>query len=201
MQNRVTHEFPWVDTLFPIPNPPANMIRTNRLPLLRTLALFLILPLAACSDSTAPDDSAIEEVVGTYTLTALNFDPQGVLPDQDILAALGVNNAQLILTLNRSAQVVYRDPISDLFVTIPGSFQTTAEGVRLQWDADSAYRDFLLSQRMDFVFDAGTGTLTFDANAPDGVSRARLQTLVPEFQEEQLLDPTPGRLRITFTRS
>lgn len=177
------------------------MIRTNRWPLARTLAFLLILPLAACSDSTGPDDSAVEAVVGTYTLTALNFDPQGVLPDQDILSALGVNNAQLILTLNRSAQVAYRDPISDLFVTILGSFQTTAEGVRLQWNADSAYRDFLLSRGMDFVFNAGTGTLTFDGTAPDGVSRARLQTLVPEFQEEQLLDPTPGRLRITFTRS
>jgi hypothetical protein len=201
MKNRVTHEFPWVDAPISIPNPIANMNRTNRPSLVRTLALLLILPLAACSDSTSPDESAVEAVAGTYTLTALNFDPQGVLPDQDILAALGVNNAQLILTLNRSAQVVYRDPISQLFVTIPGSFQTTAEGVRLQWDANSAYRDFLLSQRMDFVFNAGTGTLTFDANAPDGVSRARLQTLIPEFQEEQLLDPTPGRLRITFTQS
>jgi hypothetical protein len=201
MKNRVTHEFSWVDTPLSIPNPNANMSRTNRPSLVRTLALFLILPLVACSDSTAPDDSAIEAVVGTYTLTQLNFDPQGVLPDKDILAALGVNNAQLILTLNRSAQVVYRDPISQLFVTIPGSFQTTADGVRLQWDANSAYREFFLSQSMDFVHNAASGTLTFDGTAPDGVSRARLQTLIPEFQEEQLLDPTPGRLRITFTRS
>ncbi len=165
-------------------------------------AALLLAPLTACSDSgTSPDESEVEAVAGTYALTTLRFDPQGVLPDQDLLEAVGTNNAQLILTINRAAQVVYRDPITQLFVTIPGSFQVTADGVRLQWDQNSAYREFLLSRSMDFTFDAGSGALRFDADAPDGVARARLVALVPEFQGEQLLDPTPGRLRVTFTKT
>jgi len=168
---------------------------------LLALGALVLAPLAACSDSTSPDESEVEAVAGTYALTTLRFDPQGVLPDQNLLAALGTDNAQLILTINRAAQVVYRDPLSQLFVTIPGDFQRTADGVRLQWNQDSAYREFFLSRSMDFTFDVGPGTFRFDGEAPDGVSRARLQALVPEFQGEQLLDPTPGRLRVTFTKS
>jgi hypothetical protein len=165
------------------------------------LALLLALPLAACSDSTSPDDGELEAVVGTYALTTLRFDPQGTLPDQDILAALGNSNTQLILTSDRAAQVVYRDPVTQLFVTIQGTFRTTSGGVRLEWASNSQYRQLLLSRTMNFTFNAGAGTLVFDAEAPDGVLRARLQALVPAFQGEQLLDPTPGRLQVTFTGS
>lgn len=177
------------------------MIRNRPWQLAGVLPLLIALPLSSCSDSTSPDVTEVAVVTGTYTLTSLRFDPQGTLPDQDILPVLGTDNVQLILTGNLAAQVVYRDPFTDLFVTVQGTFRPTAEGVRLEWPANSAYQEILLSRNMDFVFDAGTGTLAFDGNAPDGVNRARLQTLVPAFQEEQLLDPTPGRLRVTFTRN
>lgn len=170
----------------------------------RSAAVLLLtaLPLAACSDSTSPDGGEIEAVVGTYSLTTLRFDPQGTLPDQDIRATLGTTaNTQLILTSDRNAQVVYRDPITQLFVTIQGTFRTTGDGVRIEWASNAQYRQLLLSRTMTYTFNGVAGTLTFDADAPDGVQRARLQALVPAFQGEQLLDPTPGRLQVTFTRS
>ncbi len=178
-----------------------NLVHFRRPSAFLTLALVFLL--AACGDSdssTGPDLVEVEAVAGTYVLTDLQFDPQGTLPNQDLLDALGTNDVQLILTLNRSAQIVYRDPISDLVVTIAGNFQSTVDGIRLQWTPDSGFRDLLLSASMEFDFNSADGTLRFDASAPDGVPRARLQALVPAFQDEQLLDPTPGRLQVTFTR-
>lgn len=177
------------------------MIRFVRRRPAGAFSLLLALTLAACSDSSSPDGDGVEAVVGTYALTTLRFDPQGTLPDQNILPALGNSSAQLILTSDRAAQVVYRDPVSQLFVTIQGTFRTTSAGVRLEWASNSQYRQLLLSRVMEFNHNAAAGTLVFDAEAPDGVQRARLQQLVPAFQGEQLLDPTPGRLQVTFTRS
>lgn len=164
-------------------------------------ALLAILPLVACSDSTSTDVTDLDAVAGDYSLTVLRFDPQGSLTDQNILAALGVEEVQLTLTLDREAQIVYRDPGTQLIVTIPGSFRPTAEGIRMVLASNSQYRQLLLSRTMEYSFNAAAGTLVFDGEAPDGVSRARLQALVPAFQGEQLLDPTPGVLRVTFTPS
>ena len=132
-------------------------------------------------------------------LTVLRFDPQGTLPEQNILAALETDEIQLTLTLDREAQIVYRDPDTQLIVTIPGSFRPLAEGIRLEWASNSQYRQLFLSRTMEYSFNPASGTLVFDADAPDGVSRARLLELVPAFQGEQLLDPTPGALTVTFT--
>jgi hypothetical protein len=177
------------------------MTKTNRWKATAAAAILLALPIFACSDSSSPDVTDVDAVVGTYSLTVLRFDPQGTLPDQDILAVLEPDDVQLTLTSSRAAQLVYRDPATQLIVTIQGTFRATAEGIRLEWASNSQYRDLLLSRIMNFTFNAVAQTLVFDGEAPDGVSRARLQTLVQAFQGEQLLDPTPGRLRVTFTRS
>lgn len=176
-----------------------NMTRrwTSRLGRHSLLALFLLAP-AACGEDSTPTGIDLSLVVGSYDLTALRFDPQGSLPETDILSVLGQDNVQLILTSARSAQVVYQDPLSGLFTTIAGSFRTTETGVRLEFAQNAPYRQLLLSRRIDLTL-TGT-TLSFDAEAPDGVSRARLIELVPAFEGEQLLDPTPGRLVVTFTR-
>ncbi|MEX2531289.1 MAG: hypothetical protein WD960_10995 [Gemmatimonadota bacterium] len=178
------------------------MNRTSFRRLSAVLTLALLLPLAACDDSdpAGPDLVDVEAVAGTYLMTDLQFDPQGTLPNQELLDALGTTDVELILTLNRSAQIVYRDPVSDLVVTLPGNFQSTVDGIRLQWNSGSNFRDLLLSSSMEFEFDSSAGTLRFDDAAPNGVPRARLIALVPAFEEEQLLDPTPGRLQVTFTR-
>ncbi len=168
--------------------------------ILRTLLLApLFAALLACDDSPSePEGIDITLVAGTYDLTLLRFDPQGSLPDTDILPTLGQDNVQLILTTNRSAQIVYQDPITNLFTTIEGTFRTTEAGARIEFQSNAPYRQLLLSRRMDFVLN-GT-TLSFDAAAPDGVSRARLLELVPAFEGEQLLDPVPGTLRVTFSK-
>lgn len=172
-----------------------NPIRFLR-PLVLVPALLFTL---ACDDSPSePEGIDITLVAGTYDLSMLRFDPQGSLPDTDILPVLGQDNVQLILATNRTAQVVYQDPITSLFTTLEGSFRTTESGARIEFQSNAPYRQLLLSRRMEFTLN-GT-TLSFDAAAPDGVSRARLLELVPAFEGEQLLDPVPGTLRVSFTR-
>ncbi|NNF39618.1 MAG: hypothetical protein HKN71_13185 [Gemmatimonadetes bacterium] len=163
------------------------------------LLLSLLPVLAACGDSsTEPEGLDLALVVGTYDLTTLRFDPQGTLGDTDVFPVLGQDNVQLILTPSRTAQVVFQDPITALFTTLQASFRTTETGVRIEFSSNAPYRDLLLSRRMEYTL-SGT-SLSFDDLAPDGVQRARLLELVPAFEEEQLLDPTPGRLRVTFAR-
>lgn len=163
------------------------------------LALTLAVGASACGDSgTEPEGLDIDLVVGTYDLTTLRFDPQGSLPATDVLPTLGQDNVQLILAPGRTAQVVFQDPITDIFTTLAGTFRTTETGVRIDFAANAAYRELLFSRRMDF--DLAGSNLTFDADAPDGVQRERLLELVPAFEGEQLLDPTPGLLRVVFTR-
>lgn len=176
------------------------MIHNHRWKKLAATAFLAALTLVACSDSTSSDTTDLDALAGDYSLTVLRFDPQGSLPEQNILAALEMEEIQLTLTLDREAQIVYRDPGTQLIVTIPGSFRPTAEGIRMEWASSSQYRQLLLSRTMGYAFNDATGTLVFDGEAPDGVSRDRLLELVPAFQGEQLLDPTPGVLRVTFTR-
>ncbi len=167
-----------------------------------TLAALLLVPaVGACGDDspTEPPGLELSLVVGTYDLARLTFDPQGSLGNTNVFPALGQDNVQLILTESRTAQVVFQDPITSLFTTLPGTFRTTETGVRLDFASNAGYGQLLFSRRMEFVL-AGT-SLTFDAEAPDGVSRSRLVELVPAFDGEQLLDPTPGTLGVTFARA
>ncbi|MEK9500942.1 hypothetical protein WI372_08140 [Gemmatimonadota bacterium DH-20] len=166
----------------------------SRLAAVALVGLFAV----ACDDSpTEPTGLPLAEVIGSYGLTSLTFDPQGSLPEANVRTTLGANNVRLILAENRTAQVVYQDPVSGLFTTITASFQTTETGVRISFNSGSPYRQLLLSRQMEFVL--SNGTLTFGDESPDGVSRDRLIELVPAFEGEQLLDPTPGTLRVTFT--
>lgn len=170
--------------------------RISRIP-----AVVLLTGLAAaggCSDSpTEPAGLPLDQVVGSYALTTLAFDPQGSLPEANVRTTLGADNVRLILAENRSAQVVYQDPVSGLFTTITASFQTTETGVRVTFNSGSPYRQLLFSRQMEFVLSGAV--LTFGGESPDGVSRDRLIELVPAFDGEQLLDPTPGDLRVSFT--
>ncbi len=132
-------------------------------------------------------------------MTALSFDPQGSLPNTAILQTLG-ETPQLTLTSDNAAQILFRDPVTTLFITVNGTFRTTADGVRIDFNANSQYRQLLLSRRMEFVFNGVANTLTFAADSPDGVDRARLIALVPAWANEQLLSPVPGALTVRFTR-
>jgi hypothetical protein len=165
------------------------------------LLLPALLLFGACDDG-GPTEPRIDmsAVVGIYTMTQLSFDPQGSLPASDILIGLD-EPPTLELTTSGQAQVLVRDPVTSLVVTINGNYQTTTTGVRIDFPEASQFTKLLLSSRMDLTFNEQAGTLSFSGTAPDGVSRAQLVALVPSLADEQLLDPTPGVLAVRFTRT
>lgn len=172
-----------------------------RAPILFLSALFLLV--AGCgSSSTDPDALEPAAVAGTYALTTLTFDPQGVLPEMDVRSRIeSEHRPTLALTAQGAAQVVFLDPTTELTQTVNGTFSTSSTEVEITFAQNSDYPRFLLSRRMAFTHTAGPPTLTFQGPAPDGVSRQRLVELIPEWEGEQLLNPTPGDLRVVFTRS
>jgi hypothetical protein len=161
------------------------------------LGLVAILLIGCGGDSVGPPRA---EVAGTYLLTALAFDPQGSLPEVDILPRVTGAVPRLVLAPGGQAQLVFEHPTTGLITVANGTYTTPASGVRVDFGTDLGYRSVLLSRLM--TFDSGTGnTLTFAGPSPEGVSRQRLLELVPEYAGEQLLDPVPGQLTVRFTRS
>lgn len=180
-------------------NSNTGMAKGTAMRLAGLVVLLAVLVSACGKDSTGPVlDRAL--VTGSYNMTALAFDPQGSLAEVNVLAGLGAQ-PQLILSSTGSAQIVYQDPTTNLFTTIAGTFSTTENGARIQFSSNAPYATLLLSRRMDFVFDSLASTLTFDGAAPDGVNRARLIELAPQYANEQLLSPVPGNLRVIFKGS
>ncbi len=168
-------------------------------------AVLLSPVLAACGDSTGPT-VARADVEGVYTLSTLNFDPSGSLPQVDIRARMisqGVTPG-LNLASDNSAQLYFRDPSTGSFITVNGTYSTTADGARIVWNKDSSYTLFLVPRTLTLKYTpadssaSGEKTLSF-SGAVQEVSRDRLIQLVPEFQDEQLFDPVPGTLTMTFT--
>lgn len=154
----------------------------------------------ACGDDgSSVQNLNIEDLSGTYSLTVLAFDPQGALPEADLLPVLGVT-PELIVTASKTAQVVFQNPGSGLFTTIAATVRTTKTGLRVTFANGSGYADLLFAKVMEFDYPEATRTLIFDQEITEGVRRDRLRTLVPGWQNEQLLDPVPGRLRVTFQR-
>lgn len=163
-------------------------------------AIILAVVAAGCGGDSSGPVIDIQKVAGTYGLATLTFDPQGSLPESDIRAKLNTS-VQMILAGGAGAlQIVYQNPITNLFTTISGTYRTTSTGARLEFAANSGYPSLLLSRTMDFAFDSIAGTLSFSGSSPDGVSRQRLVQLVPELANEQLLDPVPGSLTVTFVK-
>jgi hypothetical protein len=139
------------------------------------------------------------DVAGTYALTELRFDPQGSLPDVDLLARLDLRDVVLVLAPGGDVELRWIDPASGLSGVVRGVYSTPVDGVRIHFDAQPVR--LALSSRMTFDHAPAAATIRFDGTAPDGVSRARLQELVPEWADEPLVDPVPGRLVVTFTRA
>lgn len=159
--------------------------------------LAMTLAFAACDDDGTEPEGL--EVSGTYNLTALSFDPQGSLAEVDLLARLEGGAPRLILTTNGIAQLVFEDPETSLVTTVTGSYTTPAGNVRVDFGTDVAAESILLPTEMTFTYDEVAGTLTIDGAATGGVDRLQLLVLVPEWQEEKLLDPVPGDLLVEFT--
>jgi hypothetical protein len=159
---------------------------------------LLVLAMAwACGGD--PAGPSRPEVAGTYVLQELRFDPQGVLPEMDLLPRLAVTNVELVLAPTGEAQLRYMDPGTGLFTVADGVFSTPTAGVRIHFQAAGPLDRLLLSPRMTYTYQDEPPVLTFDGPAPDGVSRQRLIELVPEWSGEQLQSPVPGNLVVVFT--
>jgi hypothetical protein len=161
--------------------------------------LALTMGLAACGDDSTGPTVDTQLVTGTWNLATLTFDPQGSLPEIDIRSRLNTN-VQMIMAAAGAVQIVYQDPSSGLFTTIAGNYRTTASGVRIDFTSGTGFPSLLLSRRTDLAYDSIAKTLSFEGASPDGISRQRLIQLAPEFANEQLLDPTPGTLKVLFNR-
>ena len=165
---------------------------------------FLLAAAVVCgcdgdSDPTAPDI----DVRGNYSLTELAFDPQGSLPAMDLLARIAETTIpRLVLATSGRAQLVAEDPSTGLITTADASYAVLdSTHVRVTFaEASTSHEVSFLSRRMTFTYDPATRTLTFAAASPDGITRSRLLQAVPEWQQEQLLDPVPGTLHVTFRR-
>lgn len=163
--------------------------------------LAALLGAAACDDDspTGPPGLDRSEVAGTYGLTVLRFDPQGSLAEVDLRDRLLVQDPSLQLTQDGIAQLAFRDPSTNLLVTANGTFTTTATSVRVDFGQETQHRRLLLPDAPEFDFQAGgEASLTFQSTDPT-VGRQRLIELVPEFEDEQLLDPVPGVLEVAFS--
>ena len=160
--------------------------------------LLAVALLSGCGDSdpTAPR----VDVRGNYTLTELTFDPQGSLPATDLRSRIEVTIPRLVLANNGLAQLIAEDPATGLVTTADASYPVLdSTHVRVTFDeGETMFRGSFLSRRMTFDYNHSARTLTFSGASPDGVDRARLIATVPEWQQEQLLDPVPGTLHVVF---
>ncbi|HSJ24827.1 MAG TPA: hypothetical protein VK929_09180 [Longimicrobiales bacterium] len=164
--------------------------------LMGLMVMSLGVTMTACGGD--PSTPSRPDVAGTYQMTQLVFDPQGVLPEVNILERVSGAAPRLVLAPAGEAQLIFEDPATGLITTSTGRYTTPEGAVRIDFGDGDAYRTVLLSRRMVFT---GSTSITFEGSAPDGVSRPRLLQLVPEWADEQLLDPVPGQLTVTFTRN
>jgi hypothetical protein len=168
----------------------------------RVLPFVLIAAFAACGDDDPTEPNLDrDDVAGLYAITNMSFDPQGSLPAVDIDSRFGTQfPGQMNVLTTGNVQVIAQNAANEQVVTVNGTYATTPTGIDVTFGENSGYRDLLLSRRMEFTFNATAGTLSFSGDVTD-ISRARLIALVPELEDEQLLDPTPGQLTLTLTRN
>jgi hypothetical protein len=168
---------------------------------LALVALLLIGGAAACDDDPSEPNIPRDDVVGTYGITSITFDPQGSLPAVQIHTRFGTTiPASVIVSSNGTLQFVVQDATTSQLITVNGSYQLTSTGIDVSFPSSSPFEQIILSERMRFTFNDAASTLTFSGDVDD-ISRARLIALVPELADEQLLDPTPGTLSVTLTRA
>lgn len=163
-------------------------------------ALAVILPgLAACGgdDPTEPGLDP-ELVAGIYTPTTLSFDPQGSLPEVNLLDGIGQEIVPFLsIATNRSFQFLFIDNQTKEVVVAGGTYETLADGIRLRFQSASDARRLLLPTELDLTFAELAGTLSFSGEV--AAPRSRLFELVPDWAQEPLADPVPGTLAVEFT--
>lgn len=165
------------------------------------LSLFALVACGGDDDPAAPDTLPRETVAGIYTLTELSFDPQGSLEEKDLLPRLdpGFLPELVVARTSNTFQLAFRNPTSGTIQTVDGLLTLLESGVRLDFPvADTIASKLLFPGRMTFVYEEEPEPqLVFDQGV--SVPLARLRELVPEFADEPLASPVPGRLQVTFT--
>lgn len=168
--------------------------------MIRALLTAAVALLTACDDGRTPSEPLELDVRGNYTLVELRFDPQGSLGPVDLLPRIEGTVPALVLVHGGRAQLVFRDPETGLITLADASYSVTdEERVRLQFDDRSTlHQRTFLSSDMSFVFTEEPRTLAFSGTPTGGIDRRTLLQLVPEWSEEQLFDPVPGELTVTY---
>lgn len=154
--------------------------------------------LMACGGD--PSGPSRTDRAGTYQLTELRFDPQGLLPEVDLFQRLDVTGVQLSLAEDGQAQLIFQELGTGFVNVVEGTYSTPDVGARIHFTASPTLQRVMIPSRLTYTFSPAEGTLSFDGEAPDGVDRSRLLQLVPEWSDEQLLNPVPGRLTVVFAR-
>lgn len=160
---------------------------------------------AACGgdDGTGPRAPLLTraDVAGQYELVALSFDPQGTLPQKDLLARLdSVNVPQLVVSSAKdSLQLVFRDPNGGLFITEPGSYRLGDTGITVTFKSSTEPAKLLLPRTFTLGYSEEEADLAFAGTIQ--ADTARLFELVPEFSGEPVTNPLPGSLQVVFHRA
>jgi|SRR5688572_1623226 len=166
------------------------------------LAALLAVAMAGCGDDDEKEPfrpgEDRERVAGVYIIDTYTFDPQGSLPETDILARIGAKDRpELILSRTEDrAQLFFRSPVSGAYLLVEGKYSIRRDVVRLDFRSAKEADQVFLGQRFDLTFDVATATLTADEFVT--VPLSPLVELVPEWRDEPLTDPLPGRIRLRF---
>lgn len=163
------------------------------------------LVMGACGDDdpSRPDEPDLTraDVAGQYEMTQLSFDPQGSLPEVDLLARL--DNSDLpdlrLYSTEDSVQLVFIDPEDDVALRIvPGTYDLGDEDVTIQLESSLDASRLLLPPQLRYGFDPENETLAFTGTIQ--ADTTRLFALVPEWSGEPVTNPLPGTLSVRFAR-
>lgn len=164
-------------------------------------ALTLPVVMLACGDDETPVEPEFEldELYGIYELEVLRFDPQGTLPAVDVLARADFSeDPELEVVQGGQAQLLWRRS-GGLLEVVGANWRLTTTGIRLTLADPGKVGTILLPRELELELSVIARTLSFSGSV-SGPSRTQLLALVPEWEQEQLLDPTPGSLTVRFRR-
>lgn len=177
---------------------------THRLAVL-TMAAALALGPVACDDDdgTGPRPPALSraDVAGQYEMVALSFDPQGILPQENLLDDLDdVSVPELVVSSTEdSLQLVFRDPEGGLVRTEPGSYDLGDTGIAVRFRTASEPGKLLLPRNIPLTYSEEEGDLSFSGQIQ--ADTTRLFQLVEEWSGEPVSNPLPGVLQVIFHRA
>ena len=168
-------------------------------------AVVLAMAVGACGDDdggSGPNvpDLTRADVAGIYEMTVLSFDPQGMLPEADLLARLDdANLPELVIASDKdSLQLIFREP-GGLFRTVAGSYQLGDDGITVTLSNSTEPAELLLPRTLSYLFDEASETLYFVGSI--AADTTKLFALVPEWSEEPVTNPLPGVLEVEFTQN